>query len=412
MNTRFDSLWYNGKIVTAESEHDVVANDSVGVKDGKICWVGNLNQLSERPAAIAVESHDLGGKLLTPGLIDCHTHLVYAGNRAHEFEQRLKGATYAEIASQGGGIQFSVKATRAATEAELMAQSLPRAKALMMSGATTLEIKSGYGLDWETEAKMLRVAKRIGEELSISVHRTFLGAHTVPVEYKQKPDEYVRLVCEEMIPRIASEELAEAVDVFCESIAFSIDQAEKIFKAASEHQLKIKCHAEQLTNQGAAKLAARYHALSVDHLEFLAEEDVDVLAHAGTVAVLLPGAFYYLRETTLPPIDALRKALVPIAIASDCNPGTSPILSLPLIMNMACTLFRLTPQEALRGLTINAAKALGIDQRVGSIEVGKDADFAIWDVGNLVDIIYYVGQHRVSALVKKGKLDTQNLLVP
>lgn len=408
MKMHFDALWYNGTIVTAENQNEVIEKGCVGIKDGRIAWIGTMQALSEMPSDVATEKFDLSGKLLTPGFIDCHTHLVYAGNRAHEFEMRLQGSTYADIAKQGGGIQYSVKATRAATEAELFAQSLPRAKALMMSGATTLEIKSGYGLDWETEVKMLRVAKQIETALSIDVHRTFLGAHTIPIEYKQNADDYVDLICETMIPRVASEGLAEAVDVFCETIAFSIEQTERIFKAAAANQLKIKCHAEQLTHSGSAKLAASFKALSVDHLEFLATTDVDALAKAGTVAVLLPGAYYYLRETTPPPIEALRNAGVPIAIASDCNPGTSPILSLPLIMNMACIVFRLTPHEALRGLTINAAKALGIEQIVGSIKVGKAADIAIWNVTDLADIAYYVGNNPLNQLVKNGKVIVQN----
>lgn len=408
MKMHFDTLWYNGTVVTADKQNEVIEKGCVGVKDGRIAWVGTMQDLSQLPADVATEKLDLEGKLLTPGFIDCHTHLVYAGNRAHEFELRLQGVTYADIAKQGGGIQYSVKATREASEAELFAQSLPRAKALMMSGATTLEIKSGYGLDWKTEAKMLRVAKQIEETLSIDVHRTFLGAHTIPMEYKQNADEYVDLVCETMIPRVANEGLAQAVDVFCETIAFSVEQTERIFKAATKHQLKIKCHAEQLTHSGSARLAASLNALSVDHLEFLAESDVDTLAKSGTVAVLLPGAYYYLRETTPPPIDALRKAGVAIAIASDCNPGTSPILSLPLIMNMACIVFRLTPHEALRGLTINAAKALGIENQVGSIKVGKAADIAIWNVTNLADIAYYVGNNPLHKLVKNGKIIIKN----
>jgi imidazolonepropionase len=388
----WDTLWKNALLATCEQHYGLIPNAAIATKAGKIAWLGAMQDL---PPHAAKQTHDLEGRCLTPGFIDCHTHLVYGGNRAHEFEQRLQGMSYEEIARQGGGIHSTVNATRAATEEDLYEQSRTRAQALIASGATTIEIKSGYGLDWQTEAKILRVAKRLGEKLPVTIKRTFLGGHAIPPEYRGKADAYVDLVCNEMIPQVAQEKLADAVDVFCEKIAFNLEQTERMFKAAQQHGLAIKCHAEQLSDSGSAALAARYHALSVDHLEHVSSTGVKAVAHSGTVAVLLPGAFYFLRETKLPPIAALRQHHIPIALATDCNPGTSPVLSMPLILNMACTLFRLTPEEALLGLTCHAAKALGMHATHGTLTVGKVADFAIWEVGHPAELAYYVGTRPV-----------------
>lgn len=403
MSKPYDALWVNARIVTCD-QLNPLDHAAIAVKDGRIAWIGELSNLPHPQEEASDIIYDVNDLLITPGLIDCHTHVVYAGNRAHEFTLRLEGKTYAEIAQAGGGIQSTVKATRIASEDELLAQSLPRAQSLMQSGVTTLEIKSGYGLDWNTECKMLRVAGKIQEELGLEVHRTFLGAHTVPIEYKTEPEKYVDLVCNEMIPKIAEQQLAESVDVFCETIAFNLNQTEKIFRAAAAHHLKIKCHAEQLSASGAAALAARYSALSVDHLEFLNPSDISALAKHDVVAVLLPGAFYFLREKQLPPIAALKEAKVPIALASDCNPGTSPIASLTLIMNMACTLFGFTPIEALLAVTKGAAIALNLEASHGSLKLNNIADFAVWDVKSPDELAYFMGTQPLKFLVKKGEI--------
>jgi len=403
MKHQWDSIWINGLIATCEQGYGLKEKAGIAVKNGKIAWLGAIQDLPDSPDRVATHVYDIQGRCLTPGFIDCHTHLIYAGNRAHEFELRLNGVTYEEIARQGGGIKSTVEATRNASEKELLQASLARAMALTRSGVTTLEIKSGYGLDWPTELKMLKVAKQIESILSLTISKTFLGAHTVPLEYRDNADAYIDLVCNEMIPIVAKEKLAEAVDVFCEKIAFNLEQTERVFKAAKQYGLAIKCHAEQLSDSGSAALAAKYHAWSSDHLEHVSSQGVEALAQSGSVAVLLPGAFYFLRETHLPPIDLLRQHQVPIAIASDCNPGTSPILSLLLILNMACTLFRLTPEEALAGVTRHAAKALGLEKTHGTLTVGKMGDFAIWDVSHPVELTYYLGGNPLRQLVKKGK---------
>lgn len=402
MTKQYDSFWINGKIVTCEQGYGLIEQGGIAVKDGKIVWVGPMHSLDESPENLANHVYDLEGRCLTPGFIDCHTHLVYAGNRAHEFEARLQGVSYEEIARLGGGIQSTVTATRAATDEELFSQSIVRARALLSSGVTILEIKSGYGLDWDTELKILRVAKRIESVLPITVKITFLGAHIIPPEYRDKADQYVDLVCNEMIPRVAKEQLASAVDVFCEKIAFNIQQTKRLFQTAKDHGLAIKCHAEQLSDSGSVTLAAQYRALSVDHLEYASKESIQAISNSGTVAVLLPGAFYFLRETQYPPIDWLREHQVPIAIASDCNPGTSPIMSLLIILNMACTLFRLTPMEALLGVTCHAAKALGMHTTHGSLTVGKIADFAIWNIDHPAELAYYLGSNPLYKLIKNG----------
>lgn len=402
MTKKWDAIWVNGLIVTCEQGYGLIDQGAIAIKEGKIAWIGNVLELPNELEDLADSVHDAKGFCITPGLIDCHTHLVYAGNRAYEFELRLEGVSYEEIAKQGGGIQSTVSLTRGASEDELLQQSLKRARTLLAGGVTTMEIKSGYGLDLETELQILRVAKRIGEILPITVSKTFLGAHTVPEEYRNREDAYIDLVCNEMIPAVVEEKLADAVDVFCENIAFNLKQTERVFRAAKKYGLPVKCHAEQLSDSGSAKLAAKYNALSADHLEYISEEGVRAIAESGTVAVLLPGAFYFLRETTLPPIELLRQSQMPVAIATDSNPGTSPILSLLLILNMACTLFRMTPEEALAGVTRHAAKALGLEKTHGSLTVGKVADLAVWDVTHPAELSYYMGNNPLKQLVKAG----------
>ncbi len=378
------------------------ANSAVCWRDGRIAWIGDMTAMPAdalRPDDTVI---DAGGRLLTPGLIDCHTHLVFAGNRMAEFEQRLEGASYEAIARAGGGIIASIRATRAASEDALLQQSLPRARALLADGVTTIEIKSGYGLDPANEIKMLRVARRIGSELGISVRTTFLGAHALPPEFADRPDAYLDIVCNEMLPAIASEGLADAVDGFCENIAFNRTQMRRVFEAARSHGLPVKLHAEQLSNQGGASLVAEFGGLSADHLEYADESAIRAMAAAGTVAVLLPGAFYALRETQLPPVRTMRTHGVPMAVASDLNPGTSPLLSLRLAMSMACTLFRLTPSEALRGATVNAARALGLDDR-GALAVGQRADLVLWDAHEPAELAYWIGGQLAATVISGGQ---------
>ncbi|GAA4352438.1 imidazolonepropionase [Kangiella taiwanensis] len=389
----FDYIIHNVNIATLSDQYasednpyGVIENGAVGVNDGLISYIGTSN-----PELDAKEAIDAQGQWLTPGLIDCHTHLVYGGNRANEFEMRLNGVAYEEIAKAGGGIISSVKATREATEEELFQSAAKRLQSFIDEGVTTIEIKSGYGLDTENEIKMLKVAKRLEQEFPIRVSTTFLGAHALPPEFKDNSDGYIDLVCNDMIPKIAELGLADCVDAFCENIGFSYEQTERVFKAAQKHGLKVKLHAEQLSDQSGAGLAADYKALSADHLEYLSQDSIDKMAKSGTVAVLLPGAFYFLRETKLPPMDELRQAGVPIAVASDSNPGTSPAQSLLLMLNMACTLFRMTPLEALQGVTINAAKALGLEDKIGSIETGKKAELALWDIDHPNQLSYQLG---------------------
>mgnify|MGYP003577416167 CR=1 FL=1 len=407
----YDSIWLNAKIACCNNGYDLIEEAALAVKADEIAWISSVHDLPGPPESLAKSIHDVRNHCITPGLIDCHTHVIYAGNRAHEFELRLKGATYQAIAQQGGGINATVRATRAASEEELLDQSLKRVQNLIANGTTTIEIKSGYGLDLATEVKMLRVAKQIGTLLPITIYPTFLGAHTVPSEYVGRADQYIDLVCNEMIPIIAEEKLAHAVDVFCEKIAFNLSQTERVFKTAQQYGLKIKCHAEQLSAMGAAQLASAYHALSVDHLEFLSPNAVPDLVPKSTTAVLLPGAYYFLREKQLPPIDALRQHRVPMAVATDCNPGTSPVVSQLLAMNLACTQFRLTPEEVLLGSTHVAAKALGCEALRGSISVGKKADFAVWRINQPAELAYYLGLNPLSQLIKNGKfIDQINLI--
>lgn len=396
---RCDTLWHNAHLATLDDAGmGIVRDGALACRDGRIAWAGPATRLP--PDLQAGREIDCGGRWITPGLIDCHTHLVHAGNRANEFEQRLDGASYADIARAGGGIVATVRATRAASEDELLAQSLPRLDALLAEGVTTVEIKSGYGLDLDSELKQLRVARRLGQLRAVAVVPTFLGAHAVP-DGRQAQD-YIDEVCTRMIPAVAAEGLAEAVDVFCEDIAFSPAQARQVFEAATRHGLKVKIHAEQLSNQHGAALAAGFGALSADHIEHLDAAGVAAMAAAGTVAVLLPGAFYFTRDTRVPPVQALRDAGVPIALATDCNPGTSPLTSPLLAMNMGATLFRLTVAECLAGFTREAARALGRGDRTGRLRAGLDADLAIWDIDAPADLVYRIGFNPLHSRIHRG----------
>ena len=397
-----DCVWTHARIAPQGDPDHVIEQGALVVCAGKIAWIGGFDDL---PASFHdLPRHDVGGKWITPSLIDCHTHLVYGGNRAHEFALRLAGASYEEIARQGGGIISTVAHTRGASEDELYAESAARLKDLIAEGVGVVEIKSGYGLDLDSERKILRVARRLGRELPVTVYTTFLGAHALPPEYRGRADDYIALVCDAMLPVLHGEGLVDAVDVFCETIGFTLEQSERVFARAAQLGLPVKMHAEQLSNMGGTQLAARYGALSTDHLEYLAEADVLAMERAGTTAVLLPGAFYFLREKQLPPIGLLREHGIPMAVATDCNPGTSPTTSLLLMLNMACTLFRLTVPEALRGVTVHAARALGQAGRHGTLEAGRAADFAIWDVATLAELAYRFGGNPCSAVVHNGRL--------
>lgn len=388
----WDRLLTNCNIATMDpsvgTPFGAIEDGAIGIQDGRILRVGRRVELAGYQAR---QVEPLGGAWITPGLIDCHTHLVFAGNRANEFEQRLNGATYEEIAQAGGGILSSVKATRAASLEELIAQSLPRLQALMRGGVTTVEIKSGYGLDIETEMKMLIAARALGEREKVRVATTLLALHALPPEFRERRDEFVALAAESMIPAASEQGLADAVDAYCEGIGFTTDEVRSLFRAASEHGLRVKLHAEQLSNLCGTEMAADFQALSADHLEHLDEPGVEAMAASGMVAVLLPGAFYALKETRKPPVDLLRRYKVPMAVASDCNPGTSPLLSPTLVLSMACTLFGLTPEEALAGMTREAARALDLDNEVGTVTTGKAADLCIWRVSRPAELCYWVG---------------------
>jgi imidazolonepropionase len=386
----WDTLLLHADVATfaTEAPYGLIPDGAIALEGDRIAWVGRREDL---PVDIqARETIDLGGALVTPGLIDCHTHLVFGGDRAHEFDLRLNGATYEEIARAGGGIASTVHATRAASEVELLKQSLPRARALLADGVTTLEIKSGYGLELESERRMLQVSRRIGSELGIDVRTTFLGLHALPASHKDQRDAYVAAVCDEMLPTLAREGLVDAVDAFCENIGFTRPETQRVFERAKALGLPVKLHAEQLSDLDGAALVAEFGGLSADHLEYLSDSGVAAMAAAGTVAVLLPGAFYALRETKLPPIAALREHHVAMAVATDCNPGTSPLLSLRLAASMACTLFRLTPEEALRGITVHAARALGLSDR-GSLSVNQRGDLVVWNVHRPAELCYWIG---------------------
>lgn len=412
-SAQWQTLWLNVNLATMQIDNESddqsrdknygeILNAALAITNGKIVWLGKAANLPVYNKT-DVQVIDGQGKWLTPGLIDCHTHLVYGGNRANEFEMRLQGKSYQEIAEAGGGIVSTVKATRAATEDELFASALPRLTALHQQGVTTVEIKSGYGLDLINEVKMLKVAGQLAQALPMTVKRTFLGAHALPVEYKNDADGYIDLVCNEMLPIIAQQKLAESVDVFCENIGFNLNQTERVFSAAQVHGLAIKAHAEQLSDLGGTELAAKYQALSSDHVEYLSEQGVKAMSAANMTAVLLPGAFYFLREKQLPPIALLRKHNVAMAIATDVNPGSSPLCSIQLMLNMACTLFRLTPSEALAGVTCNAAKALGLAKSKGKLAIGFDADMALWNISQPAELCYQFGVNPLSALIQEGK---------
>jgi len=415
--SQWDTLWINVSLATMDPAlttaygaiaADADGSDAIAVKDGLIAWLGSMEELPANYESRTVV--DGNGRWVTPGLIDCHTHIVYGGNRAEEFELRLTGVAYDEIARRGGGILSTVRATRAASEEELYDSAARRLQNFLREGVTGIEIKSGYGLNREAELKMLRVARRLGEQFPVSVSTTFLGAHTLPPEYaassgssSEKGDEYIDYLCRELLPEVAGNKLADAVDIFCESIGFNLSQAEKLLTAAQALGLPIKAHVEQLSNMGGAALAAKFGARSVDHLEYLDKAGVAALQDSGTVAVLLPGAFYFLRETQLPPVEQLRQVGIPMAIASDSNPGSSPAGSLLLMLNMACTLFRMTPEEALAGVTRHAAQALGWQQERGTLEVGKQADLVLWDIRHPAELAYAIGNNPCHSVVVGGQ---------
>lgn len=401
----WDQVWIDVNIATMDpsisGDYGAITQGAIAVKDGKIAWIGKQADLPEFDVLSTPAYRGKGG-WITPGLIDAHTHLVFAGSRANEFELRLKGASYEEIAKAGGGIISTVKACREASEAELFELAKDRLNALAREGVTTVEIKSGYGLDTDTELKLLRVARELDKHHHVSVQTTFLGAHAFPPEYKDKQDDYVSLVVDEMLPTVIEENLADAVDVFCENIAFDLSQTEKVLQAAKSAGLMIKLHAEQLSNMGGSALAAKLGAKSVDHIEYLDEAGVKALSQSGTCATLLPGAFYFLRETQLPPVDLLRQYQVPMVVASDYNPGSSPLCSSLLMLNMACTLMRLTPEEALRGMTANAAKALGLEEKVGILASNMQADFCLWNIDTPAALAYSYGLNPCKEVVKAG----------
>lgn len=401
----FDALWVNLHAATMKQNAGlgIIENAAIGITDGKIVFIGREADLRGQPSDLSDYVFDGEGKWATPGLIDCHTHLAYAGSRAHEFEARLMGKSYEEIAREGGGIASTVKAVRDTAEDDIYEATLNRLRPLAEEGVTTIEIKSGYGLDTENEAKLLRVATRIRDDLGYRVQRTFLGAHALPPEFKGRADDYIDMICTEMLPRLASEGLIDAVDAFCESIAFSTGQVQRVFDKARELNLPVKLHAEQLSNQHSARLAAQYQALSADHLEYIDDAGVKAMSESKMTAVLLPGAFYFLREKQLPPIDLFRRHEVPMAIATDHNPGTSPCLSLLLMLNMACTLFRLTPEEALAGITRNAAAALGMEKDIGTLAPRKVADIALWDITHPRDLCYTFGHNPCTGLIRGGE---------
>ncbi|MBC5801071.1 MAG: imidazolonepropionase [Candidatus Eremiobacteraeota bacterium] len=402
---QYDALWTNARIatmLTGTVPYGALEGAALAAKDGAIAWLGVQSDLPDAPERLAVRVIDVGGRWITPGLIDSHTHLIFGGERVADFERRVGGERYAAAAAGGSGIAYTVARTRACDEATLFRDALRRLRTHVANGTTTIEIKSGYGLDVETELRMLRVARRLDAESGISVRTTYLGAHVVPPEYAERREAYLDLVCDVMLPRIANERLADAVDVFCDTIAFSPPEAARVLATARALGLAVKVHADQIADTGAAALAARYGALSADHLERTDEHGVLALAAAGTVGVVLPGAYYFLRETVKPPLEALRRHGVPLALATDCNPGTSPLLGLPTAMNLACVLFGLSPEEALAGVTRNAARALGLADR-GLLAVGKRCDLALWDVGSPAEIAYWLGGTCCAGVVVAGK---------
>ncbi len=402
-NPAFDTVWRNARLATltpGAAGLGVVEHGAVASRAGRIAYSGPEHSL---PSPGTAEIVDCGGRWITPGLVDCHTHLVHAGHRAAEFEQRLAGHSYADIARAGGGIARSVAATREASLERLVAETLPRLDALIAEGVTTVEVKSGYGLDLPHEAKQLRAARQLATLRPVGVTTTFLGAHALPTGSDGDKDAYIARVCEEMLPAIAAEGLADAVDAFCEGIAFSPEQAARVFAAARRHGLPVKLHADQLSDGGGARLAAEHGALSADHLEYASEDGIAAMARAGTVAVLLPGAFYFLRETQAPPVALFRRHGVPMALATDSNPGNSPLTSLLLAMNMGATLFRMTVEECIAGATREAARALGLQEQVGTLEAGKQCDLAVWSVDTLAELVYRMGFNPLHRRVWRGR---------
>lgn len=403
MTERCDRIWRGARLVTLASDRDglgIVDDGIVAARDGRIVYAGSA---ADAPALEAERTIALDGRWITPGLVDCHTHLVFGGNRAHEFELRLAGASYEEIARAGGGIVSTMRATREASEAELIASALPRLDTLIAEGVTTLEIKSGYGLATDAEVKSLCAARALAQHRPVSISTTFLGAHALPPEANGDKDAYIDQVCHEMLPVVAREGLADSVDVFCEGIAFSPEQTARVFEAAKAHGIPVRAHVDQLSNLHGAALAARYNALSADHLEYTDEDGAAAMAKAGTVAVVLPGAFYFIRETQRPPIDLFRRHGTHMALATDCNPGTSPLTSLLLAMNMGATLFRLTVEECIAGVTREAARALGLLNEVGTLEAGKRCDLAIWNIERPAELVYRIGFNPLHARVWRGQ---------
>jgi imidazolonepropionase len=404
MAERFDRIWHNARLATLRNdlpELGVIEAGVIAARDGRIVFAGKRSDYP--PDADATEHIDCAGRWITPGLVDCHTHLVFGGNRAHEFELRLQGASYEEIARAGGGIVSTVTATRASSEAELVAGALPRLDALIGEGVTTLEIKSGYGLNTDTEMRQLSAARALGRNRPVTIRTTFLGAHALPPEADGDKDRYIDLVCQDMLPTVAKAGLADAVDGFMEGIAFSGEQTARVFRAAKAVGLPVKLHADQLSNLGGAALAAEFSALSADHLEHTDETGVAAMARAGTIAVLLPGAFYFIRETRKPPIELFRAHDVNMALATDCNPGSSPLTSLLLAMNMGATLFRMTVAECLAGVTREGARALGILDETGTLEAGKYCDLAIWDIDRPAELVYRIGFNPLHCRVWRGR---------
>ncbi|MCF0263791.1 imidazolonepropionase [Acinetobacter guillouiae] len=393
-------LWTNCHIATMQDgQYSSIESAAIVTLAQHIHWIGAEKDV---PVDDYAEIIDLNGAWVTPGLIDCHTHSVFGGNRSVEFEKRLQGVSYAEIAASGGGIASTVRATREASEEQLLASALKRIRCMLKDGVTTIEIKSGYGLDYSNERKMLRVIRQVAQTLPMTVKSTCLAAHALPPEYQDQSDAYIEHICTEMLPKLHQEGLVDAVDAFCEHLAFSPAQVERVFKVAQALNLPVKLHAEQLSSLGGSTLAARYHALSADHLEYMTEADAKAMAASGTVAVLLPGAFYFLRETKYPPLDSLQQHGVRIALSSDLNPGTSPALSLRLMLNMGSTLFRLTPEQALAGVTTHAAYALGLQDTHGTLEQGKVADFIAWDIEHPSEIVYWLGGDLAKRIIQHG----------
>lgn len=406
--SRWDSLWVNASVATmapARGPYGLIDDGAVGIADGRIAWVGPASDLPGRADALASRVHDGGGGLVTPGLIDCHTHLVFGGDRSDEFEARLRGATYEEIAREGGGILSTVRATREATEEELFRSAARRLRDLVREGVTAVEVKSGYGLEAETELRMLRVARRLGDAFSVTVQTTFLGAHAVPPEFEGRREAYLREVTDVMLPEAADAGLVDAVDAFCEAIAFDADECAGVFRSAGERGIPLRLHADQLSDAGGAALAARFGARTADHLEHASADGIRALADAGTVAVLLPGAWHFLGGGRRPPVEALRRAGVPMALATDANPGTSPVTSLLLVASLGCTAFGLTPEEALAGITRHAARALGMAGERGTVETGKRADLALFDVRRPAELAYWIGADLCRAVAREGEVE-------